>query len=314
MTLKIFISYSHRDEAVLDRLRTHLATLARDEVVETWDDREIRAGQIVDGTIANAHDVSTVFMPIVSPDFLASDYCYEKEMQAALEKAERGEMTIVPVIAEPCDWLSSPLKKFKAVPKDGKPISEWTNANNAYLDIVQELRRVAMADGRKVMAAKPAKGGGSPAASRVKIRRDFSSIDRAKFRDAAYTEIRRYFAESIEEFGQIEGLQGAFEDIDPNAFTCTIVNRSKREAESHLTVRNNKNRQHALGDMTVSFDAYARTETANEIVSVASDDYDQYLELGMRFGGSDTDRRLSAAQVADILWRNFVQRAGIDYE
>lgn len=314
MTLKLFMSYSHKDEAVLDRLRIHLKTLTRDEVVEAWDDREIRAGQSIDSTIANAHDTSTVFMPIVSPDFLASDYCYEKEMQAALEKAERGEMTIFPVVAEPCDWLSSPLKRFKAVPKDGKPISEWTNANNAYLDITQELRRLASAGGRKVVSTRMTKGTVTAVASRVKIRRDFSSIDRAKFRDAAYAELRRYFEGSIEEFGQIEGLQGAFEDIDANAFTCTIVNRAKRVTESHLTVRNNKGGQFSFGDITASFDAYARAGTANEIVSVAADDYDQYLELRLRFSGSGPDRRLSAAQVADIFWRDFLQRASIDYE
>ena len=314
MTLKIFISYSHKDEAILERLRIHLAMLRREGVVETWDDREIRAGQRVNETIADAHDASTVFMPIVSPDFLASVYCYEKEMQTALEKAEQGKMTIFPVIAEPSDWLASPLQKFKAVPRDGKPISEWTNPNNAYLDVVQELRRVATTGVRRTTDTRSTIDAPTNAVSRVKIRRDFSSIDRGKFRDAAFAEIRKYFSGSIEEFGQIEGLQGAFEDIDPNAFTCTIVNLSKREAESHLTVRNNKGGQHSLGDITVSFDAYARAGSANELIGVSADEYDQYLELGMRFGGHNADRRLSAAQVADILWRDFLQRAGIDYE
>lgn len=314
MAIRIFISYSHKDEVVLDRLRVHLAMLKREDLVETWDDREVHAGQQIDSAISGAHDASTVFMPIVSPDFLSSDYCYEKEMQTALDKADRGEMTIFPVIAEPCDWLASPLRKFKAVPKDGKAISEWTNANNAYLDIVRELRRVATVGGHKASSSGTFPSAIAKAPSRVKIQRDFSSIDRARFRDEAYVEIRRYFAGSIDEFGQIEGLQGAFEDIDPNAFTCTIVNRSKREAESHLTVRNNKGGQHSLGDITVSFGAFAAPGSANEIVSVSSDDYHQYLEFGMRFGGSDAERRLSAAQVADMLWRDFVQRAGIDYE
>lgn len=169
MAIRIFISYSHKDEVVLDRLRVHLAMLKREDLVETWDDREVHAVQQIDSAIAGAHDASTVFMPIVSPDFLSSDYCYEKEMQTALEKADRGEMTIFPVIAEPCDWLASPLKKFKAVPKDGKAISEWTNANNAYLDIVRELRRVATVGGRKVSSSGPSPSVIAKAPSRVKI-------------------------------------------------------------------------------------------------------------------------------------------------
>ena len=314
MSIRVFISYSHRDQSVLERLRVHLSMLEREGDIEAWDDREIHAGDHIDETIADAHDTSVVFMPIVSPDFLASHYCYEKEMATALEKVDRGHMTIIPVIAEPCDWLASPLKKFKAVPKDGKPISEWTNANNAYLDIVQQLRRVAKEGARDRTPLSISRPSAAPA-PRVKIQRDFSSIDKGRFRDAAYQEIRSYFSASIEEFSQIDGLQGQFEDIDTNAFTCTIVNKSKRHSESYLTVRNDKGGQHALGDITCSFDAYAKPGSANEIISVAADEYDQFLEFGMRgFGGSEGEHRLSAAQVADILWKDFVQRAGIDYE
>ena len=314
MSIRVFISYSHRDESVLERLRIHLKTLEREGDIEAWDDREIHAGAHIDATIADAHDTSVVFMPIVSPDFLASNYCYEKEMQTALEKAAGGQMIIVPVIAEPCDWLASPLKKFKAVPKDGKPISEWANPNNAYLDIVRELRRVTK-DGTRTPSPSSAARASGAAPPRVKIQKEFSSIDKGRFRDAAYQEIRKYFSASIEEFSQIEGLQGHFEDIDANAFTCTIVNRSKRHSESHLTVRNNKGGQHALGDITCSFDAYAKPGSANEIITVASDEYDQYLEFGMRgFHSSEGEHRLSAMQVADIVWKDFVQRAGIDYE
>lgn len=317
MSLRIFISYSHRDDAILDRLKVHLRMLEREGSVETWSDREIHAGANVDSTIADAQDTTTVFMPLVSPDFLASSYCYDIEMKTALKKAASGKIAIIPVIAEPCDWLASPLKAFKALPKDGKPVSEWANANNAYLDIIQELRRVAKNGSRATT-----KTVGEPSTpfsamlQRVKIQRDFSSIDRAKFRDAAYAEIRKFFSESIAEFSQIEGLQGDFEDMDVNAFTCTIVNRAKRGAEASLTVRNSKGGGHsALGDITFVFDAYAQPGSANEIVNVDSDEFHQFLELsGMRGFGRNSEHRLSAGQVADIMWRDFLARAGIDYE
>jgi hypothetical protein len=308
------VSYSHKDEAVLDRLRVNIATLEREGEIETWDDREIRVGDQIDATILGAHDTSTVFMPIVSPDFLASKYCYEKEMQAALEKASAGQMTIFPIIAEPCDWLASPLRQFKAAPKNGKPISEWTNANVAYLDIVQELRRIAKLP--KGSVAGPERSvQPSSSRSRVRIRRDFSSIDKGQFRDEAFREIRRYFQASIAEFNQIDGLQGQYEEMDANAFTCTIVNRAKRQAEGHLTVRNNKGGRSMLGDLTCSFEAYAPSNTANEIIQVEADEYDLFLSLGMRgLRSGDVGDRLSAVQVADLLWRDFVRRAGIDYE
>lgn len=312
--IKVFVSYSHRDEPVRDRLRVHLTMLEREGLIETWDDHEIQVGAKIDDSIASAHDASSVFMPIISPDFLASPYCYETEMLTALDKASRGEMTIFSVIAEPCDWLASPLRAFKVAPKDGKAISEWANSNNAYLNIVQELRRIATASKSKSTAAAPSTATAANHQPRLRIKRDFSSIDRGKFRDEAFREIWRYFEASVAEFDQMDGLQGQFEEIDQNAFTCTIVNRAKRHAESHLTVRNNKSGRPALGDITCNHEAHGSANSANETIEVGADEYDLFLRFGMRGLGSHEEGRLTARQVADVLWRDFIQRAGIDYE
>src|SRR6185437_8083890 len=139
---KLFISYSHRDEKALERLHTHLAMLRREGAIVAWYDRAILAGDDIDNEVdANLAD-SDIFLALVSPDFLASKYCYEREMTKALERHDAGALRVVPIILEPCDWNSSPLGKLKALPKDGKAISIWANQNVAFLGIVEELRRV----------------------------------------------------------------------------------------------------------------------------------------------------------------------------
>jgi len=47
-TLEVFVSYSHRDESLRDRLDTHLALLKRQEVIRTWFDGAIEAGQEIE--------------------------------------------------------------------------------------------------------------------------------------------------------------------------------------------------------------------------------------------------------------------------
>lgn len=133
--MKAFISYSHADERALDRLHKHLAMMQREGVITAWFDHQILPGSKLDDAVRKELDSSDLFLALVSPDFLASNYCYEKEFEYALEKSADGSIRIVPIILEPSDWLSSPLRQFMALPKDGKPISEWTNANNAYLDV-----------------------------------------------------------------------------------------------------------------------------------------------------------------------------------
>ncbi|UIY23555.1 toll/interleukin-1 receptor domain-containing protein [Rhizobium leguminosarum] len=143
MAVTAFISYSHADAKHLDRLHKHMAQLRRDEVFETWTDHAIVAGSKLDDEVFTALRASQVFIALVSPDYLASNYCYEKEFEEAQKLEAEGRLHIVPLIVEPCDWLSSPFSTRMALPKDGKPIPEWTNENVAYLNVIQGLRAVA---------------------------------------------------------------------------------------------------------------------------------------------------------------------------
>lgn len=131
MAAKVFISYAHEDAKVVERLHKHLAVLRREGRISEWVDREILVGGVVDREISENLDSSDIFLPIDSPNFLNSNYCYEKEMARAIERHEAGKMRIAPIIAEPCEWLETRLKQFKATPKDGTPISDWTNPNTA---------------------------------------------------------------------------------------------------------------------------------------------------------------------------------------
>ncbi|MDD9981588.1 MAG: toll/interleukin-1 receptor domain-containing protein [Gammaproteobacteria bacterium] len=151
--MKVFISYSHRDEEAVRRLKTHMAVLERDGKIETWHDRRLLAGSTIDREIDAQLEGCELFLAVVSPDFLASDYCYSREMEAALGRHHGGETRIVPIIVEPCDWRSTPLGEIKAVPRDGEPIAKWENPNDAYLDVVNELRRIIDENETKAGAA-----------------------------------------------------------------------------------------------------------------------------------------------------------------
>lgn len=146
--MNAFFSYSHPDVDCLQRLKTHCSVLLREGKIMIWFDREITAGSLFSRHISAQLARSDLFVPLVSPDFLSSNYCYNREMKRAIERSRHSLMTIVPVILEPCDWKSSPLRHFKALPREGKPISTWSNENEALLDVVTELRRLLAHRGR----------------------------------------------------------------------------------------------------------------------------------------------------------------------
>ena len=146
---RIFISYSHKDEELLQELKKHLAELERQEIVTTWSDEQIRPGEELDNAIQKELERADIILLLVSPDFLASTYCREVETVKALEQRNtRGSITI-PVILRPCDWQRAPFGRLKALPKDGKPVVQYPSRDDAFLEIAKALGDEAAAQNNK---------------------------------------------------------------------------------------------------------------------------------------------------------------------
>ena len=137
-----FVSYSQRDERYRQRLDISLVQLRRNKLISVWYDRKILPGQEWDQEIDKNLESADMVLLLVSPDFLASDYAYSREMLRALERHRSGSAMLVPIILRPCDWQDSPLGSLQALPSQGRPVSRWSNRDQAWLDIVQGLRRL----------------------------------------------------------------------------------------------------------------------------------------------------------------------------
>jgi hypothetical protein len=137
---KIFISYSHKDDRYREQLATHLASLRRQGVIEDWHDRKIMPGEDWRSVIDQNLDAADCVLLLVTPDFLASDYCYGVEMQRALAKHGEGRILVIPVIVRPADWRHPPLGNLEALPKDAKPVVEWARRDRAWLSVAEGIR------------------------------------------------------------------------------------------------------------------------------------------------------------------------------
>ena len=137
-----FISYTHRDERYADRLRTALAVLKSQGLLEDWHDRRIQPGAEWETEIDKHLGSVDLVLLLVTPEFLASEYAFGIEVARALERHEHGDAIVVPVIVRACDWMHSPLGKLQALPTDGKPIANWKNRDDAWLNVAQGIRRV----------------------------------------------------------------------------------------------------------------------------------------------------------------------------
>lgn len=139
--VRVFLSYCHADEDFKNKLNKHLAPLKRCNKVKEWDDRQLIVGTLFEDTIKKHLQEDEIIILLISSDFINSDYCYNVEMEKAIERAKIGTCKIIPIIIRPCLWQITPLKDFLALPEDGKPISTYENEDLAYLEIVTELNK-----------------------------------------------------------------------------------------------------------------------------------------------------------------------------
>ena len=153
--VEVFFSYSHRDEKLRDKLALHLSMLQRQGVIKSWHDRKISAGTEWAQAIDEKLNSAGIILLLISDHFLASDYCYDIEMKQAVARHEAGEARVIPIILKPVDWSGAPFGKLQAFPKDAKPVTKWTNRDEAFLNIAQGIREAAMAMAKEVPAQQP---------------------------------------------------------------------------------------------------------------------------------------------------------------
>ncbi len=143
MPINVFISYSHLDELRYEQLVKHLKPLEYEGIIRAWHDLKINPGREFDADIWAELNVADIILLLVSPDFLASDYCWGKEVKRAMERHQAKDARVIPVILRPVDWRQCPFGKLVSLPKDGKPVSSWQDEDEALLNIATGIRSVA---------------------------------------------------------------------------------------------------------------------------------------------------------------------------
>jgi hypothetical protein len=138
----IFISYSHEDEKLKEKLDAHLATLKKQGLIDAWHDREIKVGDSFDDAISTQLNKADVILLLVSSDFLNSSYIENKELARAIARHQVHEARVIPVILRYCDWQNAPFGRLTAAPKDGQPIlsDHWPFVDAAFLNVVNMIR------------------------------------------------------------------------------------------------------------------------------------------------------------------------------
>ena len=140
--IEIFCCYAREDQHLLQELKSYLMPLQRGGLITLWADTDIHAGVAWEEGIHHHLNTAQIILLLISPDFLASDYCYSIEMKRALERHERGEAVVIPIILRPVFWQGTPFGKLQVLPTDAYPITKWHDHDEAFFGVVNGIRQV----------------------------------------------------------------------------------------------------------------------------------------------------------------------------
>jgi internalin A len=142
--VRLFVSYSHRDESFRKELETHLKILQQRGLVDVWSDRDIEAGDDWKQKIDDNLEHADIILLLVSADFNASDYCREKEMKRALEREKIGEAVVIPVVVRDANLNEAPFAYLQYLPEGGKAVAMWgEHKDSAWRNVSEGIEKVA---------------------------------------------------------------------------------------------------------------------------------------------------------------------------
>jgi hypothetical protein len=129
-----FISYSHDDFDMFEEFLVHAKSIERSLGVTFWSDPRISPGYYWNATIENAINIADVFILLTSPDFIASDYIYDKEIPAIKARHKKAGALVLPLVLKRCAWQMV-ADSLQAVPTHNgrlRPVSDWRRHSDGF--------------------------------------------------------------------------------------------------------------------------------------------------------------------------------------
>ena len=316
MMANVFMSYSHSDEDLRQKLEKHLAGLRRQGIISNWHDRRIGPGEEIHSQISAQLNAAHIILLLVSSDFLASDYCYDNEMVRAMERHEEDTARVIPVILRPCDWQAAPFGHLNAVPTDGKPVTKHATLDDGFLDVARAVRQAAESIGDDHSPTAGRSNGvtesvdlpeaAGPRSSTLRVKREFNDRERYAFLHKAFEFIARYFENSLQELRVRNGfVETDFKRIDANAFEAIAFVGGQEQSRCGIWIGDSV----WMGQLLFSFNGIGSRNSHNESMSVSDDGYTLFLNpIGMTLFGKWSDRKLTHEGAAEYFWTLFIEK------
>jgi hypothetical protein len=141
--INVLYVYASADEELRRQIEAHLSPLHKSRLICEWDHGKLLAGTEREVETRRRWEEAQVILLLISSDFIASSN-YGTLVKRAMERYDAGTARVVPIILRPVDWRGEAFAKLQVLPDkdDHRPITIWSDRDEALLNVVQGIRRV----------------------------------------------------------------------------------------------------------------------------------------------------------------------------
>lgn len=140
--VRLVVGFVEADALLFHEFERHLAAIKSSGVILVWHVWEVMPGEDRHSEITRHFAEADLVMLILSADFVSSPECYELLLSLATEKTKSPKSRLVPLLVRPVDLSGTPLDGLKLLPENGQPISQWTDRDEAWMEIAKCLREM----------------------------------------------------------------------------------------------------------------------------------------------------------------------------
>lgn len=317
---KIFMSYSHKDEELRDELETHLSMLKRKGLISTWHDRKILAGDEFESEIDENLEDADVILLLISPYFLDSNYCFDIELQRALERHEDGEARVIPIILEHCYWQVAEFSKLQALPEDGRPVTDFANQHKAFTEITKGIKKAVKETQNKSTKTEsrqsefPEENTSSvkrtdpQRSSNLRVRKTFTDKEKDDFLIDSFEYIYKFFKNSLEELEDRRSfIDSNIERINSQTFIVKVYKEEKLVNECKIWRGGDLGSSQAIKYSN----SINNRNSFNMMFTVEDDGYTQYLKSSglnrATFFDFGEEKELSKKGASEQMWAMLIE-------
>jgi TIR domain len=139
--MEVFIVYAANsaDEGHRENLEKHLSVLTRQQEIVLRHERLVTADKDTQAELKGMLDGADVIVLLLSPDFIASDFCYNDQMSVAMKRQRDHTARVIPVLVGSCYWEPLPFSELKVLPASRKAITSHPDEASAWTEVAREI-------------------------------------------------------------------------------------------------------------------------------------------------------------------------------